>query len=165
MSLRYKIKRVQRFLPTLNDERRALLEGICGRIAGAERALGAAAAEALRTCRRCGGLCCRNVYPDDLITLADCLYFWVRAPAARPAITAAVAGERLFSADCLFLANGVGPCLLPPHARPERCIVTFCGDCAAPGEIRRVRAAFGRLHRFYLFNLPRFFFGLRQASP
>ena len=165
MSLRYKIKRVQTILTSLDADRRASLEAVCRRIADAEQALNDAVAGDLQTCRRCGGLCCRNVYPDDLITLMDCLFFWVRHPAGRPAIAAAVPHEPLFSADCLFLADGVGPCLLPTDARPERCITAFCGAPGAAREIRGVRAAFGRLYRFYLCNLPRFLFGFRRAVP
>jgi hypothetical protein len=63
--------------------------------------------------------------------------------------------EPLFTADCMFLKGGIGPCLFPDGVRPEKCVLSFCGDDAPiAANIRSVHRGFVRLHRFLLLCRP-----------
>jgi hypothetical protein len=124
------------------------LERLCREIQAAERRLNAAAAGSLKGClAECRGLCCRNLHLDAVFGVADFVYILHLAPALAEKTAACLENENpLFSSDCFFLADGVGPCLFPPDLRPELCITSFCrGDDPLGPEIRRVRRGFQKL--------------------
>jgi len=63
--------------------------------------------------------------------------------------------ESLFSANCVFLENGTGPCIFPPAAKPHKCIATFCGNTGpVRKELRALRSSFNKLFRFMLVKKP-----------
>jgi len=63
--------------------------------------------------------------------------------------------ESLFSANCVFLKNGTGPCMFPSGTKPHKCIATFCGRTGAVRqELRALRSSFNKLSRFMLFKTP-----------
>jgi hypothetical protein len=153
----YKFKKASRMLAGLDDGERAVLDTICSDIRIAERDLLEAAQDILNDCgRKCRGLCCRNIHIDDIMTLLDCVHILATAPQMQAQVDTALKCEGLYSADCIFLNNGVGPCIFPDEVRPEKCIVSFCrGDGIVAAEIRQVRKGFNRLARFILLRKPR----------
>lgn len=157
MSLAYKFRKAAQIIDALDPRERTALEAICGDIQRAQVRLLQQAQGVLRMCiEQCQGLCCRNVYPDDLITLADCVYVLVADPLRKQHLIQCLQHESMFSADCLFLENGVGPCLFPSDSRPEKCLITFCGDDRpVKPAIRVVRSHFSRLTRFIMWRKPR----------
>ncbi len=150
MSLRYKFKTAGNIIRGLSPGERMKLGSICGDIQTVEKQLLEAAQGILDDCgRKCRGLCCRNIHIDDIMTLLDCVHIMATAPAMAAPINEALVKEGLYSADCIFLQKGAGPCMFPPASRPEKCIVSFCrGDGQVAAEIRQVRKSFNRLARF-----------------
>ncbi|MEJ2037857.1 MAG: hypothetical protein P8X55_02845 [Desulfosarcinaceae bacterium] len=68
--------------------------------------------------------------------------------------------EGLYSADCLFLKDRVGPCMFQDTIKPERCIVTFCQDSQPlRSEIKAIRSGFSRLYRFVVLRRPLIWYG------
>jgi hypothetical protein len=106
--------------------------------------------------RGCEGLCCRRIALDDITGLSDFIYLLGSQPSLLPVIRDCLKKEDpLFAADCIFLKDGKGPCILPANTRPEVCITTFCSSCQAiRKEIAAVKwrffklSAFIHLHRF-----------------
>jgi len=154
MGLNYSFRAAKKKIDRLNaDERSRLLE-ICEEIRLAQLAMSEKAAPLLQSCvDRCQGLCCRNIRPADIVTDWDLLYILAMAPQLEPAIAACLSNEDFFPSDCIFLANGVGPCLFPDDMRPERCIISFCRvEPSIEKEIGRVMGGFSRLIRFFRFR-------------
>jgi hypothetical protein len=150
MSIRQTTLRAEKILRHWPPGARPLLTGLCREIREAERGLNAAAALNLEGCLKgCRGLCCRNLDLGAVLGLEDFLYILCLEPGLKGAIAACTLREApLFSADCLFLERGRGPCRFPPDLRPEVCITTFCrGEAAVKAEILRVRRGFRRLGR------------------
>ena len=170
MSLRYKFKKAGQILSALSPDERTTLEKICSDIQHAENHLLKAARVILDDCgRRCQGLCCRNIHIDDIMTLLDCVHILATAPTIETQINEALTKEGLHSADCIFLKDGIGPCIFPAPSRPEKCIVSFChGDGIVANEIRQVRTRFNRLawfiHSQKLRAIIRFFLGNNLAD-
>jgi hypothetical protein len=68
-------------------------------------------------------------------------------------MAAGLGRESFFASDCLFLKNGLGPCLFPEGLRPERCVTSFCRvEPSIEKEIGRVMGEFSRLVRFFWFR-------------
>jgi hypothetical protein len=148
MSLRYKFNTAATLARNLPPQGEAALGRICDRIRSAQQRLNRDAAPLMAACgQRCRGLCCRNIAADDIITLVDCIFVWsVGDEALRHRITGCLPSESLFTADCLFLADGRGPCIFPDDAKPLKCIVTFCGDeTPVRASIQQLRGRFRRL--------------------
>jgi hypothetical protein len=124
------------------------LNALCRKIQAAERRLNEAAARRLKGClEECRGLCCRNLQLDAVFGVPDFVYILATEPALDAAVARCLRHESLiFTSDCPFLENGVGPCIFPPDVRPEVCITSFCrGDEALKPEIRRVKTSFWKL--------------------
>jgi hypothetical protein len=104
----------------------------------------------------CQGLCCRNIQLEAIIGVWDLVYILTVAPAYRDRMAACLAKEvPLFAADCIFLANGVGPCIFPDTARAEVCLTTFCSSTdAIASEIRQVKRKFYKLGWFIATRRP-----------
>ncbi len=160
MGLRKKVQTARKIIASLGGQEHARLEEICEDIRGAENILLTNGIAVLRTCwDRCDGICYRNIYTDDIISLIDLIFIFAIDPAIASSVEECVKTESIYSADCNFLKNGEGPCLLPTDARPKECFLNFCGDASSiKKEIRLVRSQFGKLQRFILFRQARALF-------
>ena len=154
MSLAYEFKAAKKRLATLDDDERVKLLSICRDIHAAQVQLSIKAVPILERCMTvCQGLCCRNIRVSDIITGWDLTYILAMAPHLETEIDGCLRHEGLFSAPCLFLENGTGPCLFPDNIRPERCIISFCRvEPLVEKEIARVMRGFGQLIRFFTFR-------------
>ncbi|BBO74472.1 hypothetical protein DSCW_18890 [Desulfosarcina widdelii] len=154
MGLDYSFRAAKKKIDRLEADERARLLEICKEIRRAEQALSEKAVPLLQACvDRCQGLCCRNIRPADIVTEWDLVYILAMVPQLEPAIAACLSSEDFFPSDCIFLANGVGPCLFPDDLRPERCIISFCRvEPSIEKEIGRVMGGFSRLIRFFKFR-------------
>ncbi len=154
MELGYQFKKAKRIVNGLGDEDREAMRGVCREIQRAEEKLVGESEEVLKKCLDgCEGLCCRNIRLTEIITLTDFIYILAMNPSMEEKMSDCLKNESLFSSDCYFLERGEGPCIFPFNARPEKCIVTFCGDDSSiKREIRLVASTFARLSRFLLFR-------------
>ena len=152
MSLNHSFKSARKRIERLDADERAKLSGICEDIHNSQKALSAKAAPILQACMvKCQGLCCRNIHPADIITEWDLVYILAMAPQIEDAMATCLTRERFFPADCIFLENGIGPCLFPDNLRPERCIISFCRvEPLVEKEIGQVMGHFSRLIRFFM---------------
>ena len=163
MELSRNIRKARELISSFRGEEENRLLKICDEIKLAQHCLNQAAAGYFADCmRRCGGICCRNIRVSDILTLLDFVFIL----AVNPELTCQVADlsrkETLFSADCLFLRNGTGPCIFAPDAKPERCIVTFCSSVGpVKKEIRTVGRNFSKLWRHLMIRRPVSWFGFR----
>jgi len=157
MGLRYKFKKAQEIIERSDNKDLIAIKRICEEIQRAQNKLLEEAKDLLKYCEnRCRGLCCRNIYPDDIITLADFVYILTKASSLRDEISECLKKETLFSSSCIFLQSGEGPCIFPSDLRPEMCIISFCGgDTTIRKEINMVRSKFSKLIRFILLRKPR----------
>jgi hypothetical protein len=124
------------------------LARLCRQIQDAERKLNAAAALRLKGCLEdCRGLCCRNLQLDAVFGISDFVYILALEPLLDARIGESIRREDpLFTSNCLFLEQEVGPCIFPPDVRPEVCITSFCrGDDALKSDIRQVKRGFWKL--------------------
>ncbi len=141
----------------------ARLKTLCHQIRVAEQQLNRRALPLLTRCRdTCQGLCCRNIMLEEIITPCDLVYLLAESEGLQDRI-----GEELrriptlYSAPCVFLDGGRGPCIFPAAVRPEKCLATFCADEGpVREELRNLRRAFGRLNRFLLGQRMRMLIGL-----
>jgi len=148
----------ERFIDRLSLADRQRLQRICGEIQTAEKKLLAQAGPAMDRCiNNCEGICCRNVQLDAIIGMVDLVYILTVAGEYRDRMAACLEKEKpFFAADCLFLENQVGPCILPSTARAEVCLTTFCSRTdAIDREIRQVKRSFYRLGWFISSRKPR----------
>jgi len=157
MGINYKFRKAEEIIRESDPDDLKKLGGICQEIQIAEEELLRASQKLMEKCRDgCEGLCCRNIQLDDIITLSDFVYILMVEDQVKETARACLEKESMFSADCIFLKNGKGPCLFPVNARPEKCIVTFCADeTPIRKEIRRLASNFDKLSRFILLRKPR----------
>ena len=148
MSLKHLFRQAQKIIEESSAEDLKGLERICLEIRDAETELQEKARPIMTRCiHRCGGICCRNIQIDLIIGLWDFLFMLVLKPHLEKQIEECLEKEEpIFSADCIFLKDGVGPCIFPYDARPEVCIVTFCDDTSPiKQEISKVKRKFMKL--------------------
>ena len=148
MSLKYAYRKARKIIDGLPPEGRKRVKAVGEEIREAENGLLRSGADLTARCvRGCQGLCCRNIQEESLIHLWDFVYILTVKPEMGDRIAAHLVNEdSLFPSDCIFLQDGVGPCIFPPDVRPERCLTAFCFDVAPIGkEIRRVKIAFHKL--------------------
>ena len=158
MSLGYKYRKADRLLKEMTSGDRLELNRICRRIRDAQAILLAAAGDQMERCiHRCEGICCRNIELDPIISHWDLVYILALAPQIRPHIRDCLLNEDpLYRTDCIFLADGKGPCIFPVNVRPEVCVVTFCqNDRSIRPEIQRVKRMFNRLSWFVHWRMMR----------
>lgn len=157
MGIKAEFAEAERIIARLRPPDRSRLRAICDGIQAAESRLLARAGDGLDRCSgACRGLCCRNIQLEAVIGVWDLVYILTVAGAYRDRMAACLAKEiPFYAADCIFLENGVGPCLLPPDARAEVCLTTFCSrtEAIAP-DIRRVKRGFYRLGWFIASRRP-----------
>lgn len=148
MSLKHSLNAADRIVRRLHPALRADLDACCRGIRRAEERLNAAAETALTRCLgACRGICCRNLQLDAVIAREDFVYILAAQPALRERMQDCLSREEpLFTADCVFLEGGTGPCIFPPHLRPEVCITSFCrSEPDMDAECAEVRRSFRRL--------------------
>lgn len=154
MSLNYYFGKARKTLSLISPYEREIIEKRCRLIQTAEEQLQAAGRSAFQRCYDgCEGLCCRNLDIDAVIGFSDFIYLLTVEKEMEKTITACLKNERnFFTADCLFLMDGKGPCLLPHNSRPEVCITTFCFDAkSVKNEISRVKSEFMKLNLYLIF--------------
>jgi hypothetical protein len=154
MSLRYKYNRALHILDRLSPKDREKARCIARQIRQAqEELLERADGHFDRCVSLCRGLCCRNVALDAVISVWDFVYILIIDRSIGRCLEACLDRENpFFAADCVFLQNGRGPCLLPFNLRPEVCITTFCTSVKPVAkEIRTVKWKFARLTVFVVF--------------
>jgi len=153
MSLNHSFKSARKRISRLDADERTKLLIICEDIHTRQKALSEKAEPLLQACMaNCQGLCCRNIRPADIITEWDLLYILAKAPQIEAPMEACLREESFFPSNCIFLENGIGPCLFPDNLRPERCIISFCRvEPSVEKEIARVMGGFSRLIRFFKF--------------
>lgn len=154
MGLAYSYKVAKKKIDALDVHERRRLTAICQDIRCAQEALALKAAPLLAHCMaNCHGLCCRNIEVADIVTEWDLVYILAMTPQIETAMAACLVRERYYPSDCIFLENGIGPCLFPDHLRPERCVISFCRvEPSVEEEIGRVMRGFSRLIRFFLWR-------------
>ena len=165
MGLKYKFIKAQGIIERSGDKDLIAIKDVCEEIQRAQNKLLEEAKDILTYCNdRCRGLCCRNIYPDEIITLADFVYILVMESSVESLVESSVRNEiseclkkeTLFSSSCIFLKRGEGPCIFPSDLRPEMCIISFCGgDTTIRKEINMVGSKFNKLIRFILLRKPR----------
>jgi hypothetical protein len=151
MGLQYQFKKAQKTLNRLAPADRDRLEKICGDIQKAEKRLRVAAEDALVRCgTACRGICCRNIDLDAVLGCPDFVYILTLENHLADRMAACLQNESpLYIADCIFLENGIGPCIFPGTVMPELCITTFCTtESPAPKEIKQLKWKFFQLGWF-----------------
>lgn len=157
MSLRIKFNRAAFIIENLHPDHARRLKQICHDIQNAQEALRHSAGPLLAKCiNGCEGLCCRNIQPDEIISLWDCIFI-LGAGNIEPAQIADHLDQEvpLFRSDCIFLSDGIGPCIFPANTRPEVCLASFCTDASSvKKEVGRLKWQFLRINRLILLNQP-----------
>lgn len=148
MGIKADFEEAERIIGAMRPDDRVKLGKICEEIQAAEAHLLQQAENNMDRCiAACQGLCCRNIQLDAIIGVWDLVYILTVASECRDRMAACLGNEiPFYAADCIFLENGVGPCLLPDTARAEVCLTTFCSRTdAIDREIRAVKRKFYKL--------------------
>lgn len=161
MQLLYHIEKARKLVNSMAGDQARRLRHICREITVAQQRLNAEAEPYFVRCtQRCQGICCKNIHINEIVNILDLIYILTVKPELYPKLKASAANERIFSADCLFLQNGAGPCLFPSDSKPERCILTFCEDTTSIRHATRaVRSKFSKLSRYTKLRRPFFWIG------
>jgi hypothetical protein len=161
MGIRYKIRRAHTIIEQFDQDEADGMRKRCLEIQNAQNELVSAAKPFFKRCMTsCEGMCCRNICPDDIITLLDFIFILTIDSANKATLLEYAKEESMFTASCIFLKKGIGPCIFPFNLKPERCIITFCSDTHAINkEIHLVRKKFSRLYRFLICKKPLVWFG------
>jgi len=134
------------------------LRSICQEIQAAETNLLKQAEHNMDRCiKACEGLCCRNIQLEAIIGVWDLVYILTVASDFRDRMAACLENEiPFYAADCIFLENGVGPCIFPSAVRAEVCLTTFCSRTEVINqEIQQVKRKFYKLGWFIAMRKPR----------
>jgi hypothetical protein len=160
MGIKADFKEAERILARLSMADKERLRKICAEIQAAEAELLDRAGPAMERCiHTCQGLCCRNIQLEAIIGVWDLVYILTVAGEYRDRMAACLEKEiPFYASDCIFLADCVGPCILPDTARAEVCLTTFCsGADTVEREIRKVKRRFYKLGWFLVTRTPRRF--------
>jgi hypothetical protein len=144
MGITHPFNRARAFVHAQSGPDRQHLRTLCQGIQHAQSALQVRAQPYLRQCRHCSGLCCRRIHVESIVYRPDIIYILTMAPQMEAVIQSCLQHPHgLYAADCIFLENGVGPCLFPPTVRPLICIASFCFDTPKLGKsIQRLKRKF-----------------------
>jgi hypothetical protein len=148
MGLKYKFKKAEKIISSLDAEAFKELQNVCKEIQIAEDRLLKKGTSCFNLCKhKCEGLCCRNIQEDGIISQGDFVYILTLQNSMRDRIfKQAKAYSGLYPADCVFLEKGEGPCIFPPNVMPEICITSFCNSTAGiRKEIGLVKIKFLKL--------------------
>jgi hypothetical protein len=140
MGLVHEFRKARRIRQSLHPEDGLALSRICKQIHDTEKALNLAARPYLNRCLHvCQGLCCRNVFLNEIIGFEDFVYILSLMPDLDVEIENRLKNlNRLYTADCIFLKDSRGPCIFPADIRPEVCITSFCIE--TPNASRQIGA-------------------------
>jgi len=158
MGLRYTLNQAKKLLSVSDPETLRDIRKVARKIQKAEEKLNARGEKLFIKCKtECHGLCCRNLYPDAIISLYDFLFILVLRPETDAAISKCLENENIFYAsDCVFLKGGQGPCIFPPNLMPEICITSFCMyEQSVQKEINYIKRQFITLSWFIWLRKPR----------
>ncbi len=148
MYLTHQFKHALKFIRELTPEDTESLKRICWEIQTAEIVLQQKSKNLMTRCiQKCGGICCKNVQSDLIISHWDFVFILMLYPSLENDLLRCLENEQpFFSSDCIFLKDGTGPCIFPDDARPEVCIVTFCDNTSSVRkEIIGVKRKFFKL--------------------
>ena len=161
MSTTHKIIKAQSIIDSLQYRDLESLKKTCIELQDAQNKLIKKGTPYFQYCQQhCSGMCCRNIHVDDIITLLDFVFILTLNPKIFEKALASARKESMFTSDCLFLANGSGPCMFAANQKPERCIITFCQDTGPlKNEIKKIRKQFNRILRLIVLKRPTKFFG------
>jgi hypothetical protein len=156
MELENKIIKAQRIVESMSGKDYKSMQRICRDIKCAQNALNIEGKSFFKVCsRQCKGICCKNINVNDVVTQLDLIYILFMQKDMIAQILQHAKSETFFTADCPFLKRGVGPCIFPANVKPERCIITFCGETLpVRREIKTVRSKFSKLSRFTKIKRP-----------
>lgn len=158
MGIKAEFVKAERIIAGLRPADHMRLRQICDEIQAAEVELLKQADLSMDHCiEACEGLCCRNIQLEAIIGVWDLVYILTVAGTFRDRMAACLENEiPFYAADCIFLENGVGPCIFPSAVRAEVCLTTFCSRTdAIDREIRRVKRKFYKLGWFIATRKPR----------
>jgi hypothetical protein len=153
MYIANQFKQAQKIISEFNTENLKSLQKICLEIQAAQIALQEKSKNLMTRCiKKCGGICCKNVQSDLIISHWDFVFILTLEPSLEKNMLKCLEKEQpFFSSDCIFLKDGAGPCIFPNNIRPEVCIVTFCDNTSpVKKEIVRVKRKFFKLTWFVL---------------
>lgn len=156
MELYNKIIKAQRIIESLKSDEEKTVQRICHDIQRAQDALNTEARSYFNACiQTCQGICCRNINVNDVVTQLDLIYVLSMKRKMADRVIEYAGSESLYTADCPFLEKGIGPCIFPANIKPERCIITFCGETRPiRREIKAVRSGFSKLSRYTKIKRP-----------
>ena len=156
MELHNKIIKAQRIIESLKGDDEEKLKRICHDIQCAQDDLNSGARSFFNACiQTCQGICCRNINVNDVVTQLDLIYVLSMKRKMVDRVIGCAGSETLYTADCPFLEKGIGPCIFPANVKPERCIITFCGETRPiRREIKAVRSGFSKLSRYTKIKRP-----------
>jgi len=144
----YQFQRAVKTIAALTPAQHRQLESLCLEIRSAESQLRHGASPLLTRCHTiCRGLCCRNIQLNALVHHGDFVFLLTLARGLQKRIAECLQQEDpLFPKDCIFLADGSGPCIFPEDIRPQICVTAFCTDTTpVRAEIARVKRKFFKL--------------------
>ena len=158
MGIKADFVEAEKIIAGLRPGDRVKLRRICQEIQTAETNLLKQADQSMDHCiKSCEGLCCRNIQLEAIIGVWDLVYLLTMASDFRDQMAACLEKEiPFYAADCVFLENGVGPCIFPSAVRAEVCLTTFCSRTdSIEQEIRQVKRKFYKLGWFIALRKPR----------
>jgi Fe-S-cluster containining protein len=148
MALKEKYNTALEIISQMTDEELETVEKMCADIQAAQHRLLLTAEKNMEICmNQCEGLCCKNIVINDIIDMYDFIFILISDRDLTKVISKCLENEnRFYSADCIFLKDGKGPCIFPWAAKPEICVTSFCGSEDGIGEgIGGVYKAFSKL--------------------
>jgi hypothetical protein len=148
--------KAKKIIGKLTPKDQHMVKKICLEIQDAQNHLLHAAEKAMEKCTTsCHGLCCKNVRLDEIINFWDFVYILSTDRFLENKIVKCLEKETLFSSDCIFLKDGMGPCIFQGNTKPKICIMSFCTDVSDINkEIRLVGRKFNKLVLFYMLRRP-----------
>lgn len=167
MEFNHHFRKAQSILQRLNPAERVMVDKICTDIQAAQRELGVAAAKmAVKCTTGCEGICCRNVQLQNILGMWDFVFIMASDATQAEVIESCLQGKSLiYSADCIFLKNGIGPCRFPENIRPEMCVTSYCDNELPNRQIQRVKSLFFKLRWHIILRKPLAFFNLLPQHP
>lgn len=156
MELEKKIIQAHRIVKSLTGQDAVKLHRICYGIQCAQNDLIRSADPFFEICmKKCKGICCKNLNINDVVNLLDLIYILAMNIDLLSKVTECSKLESIYTADCPFLKDGIGPCLFTENVKPERCILSFCSEThPIRREIKAVRSNFNKLSRFTKIKRP-----------
>lgn len=158
MGIKSDFVEAEQIIAGLRPDDQVRLRRICDEIQAAESNLLKQADHSMDRCiKACEGLCCRNIQLEAIMGVWDLVYILTVAADFRDRMAVCLENEiPFYAADCIFLEDGVGPCIFPSTVRAEVCLTTFCSRTEViDREIQQVKRKFYKLGWFITTRKPR----------